>query len=192
MNFNFNEEDKAKNPVAIFNNGNAGKAEGVTITALKKGVDYDGERLPDYKLKYTDNISSIEMSYYYMTKEGHNPAYGTYEDAVKKQWQKVGSILDVCGVNSAGNFKDAKEMLDSIMSKINSATAGKTFNVFANYGHVNSPKKWLQIRSWKPFVELEGTEPTTLKATKIDQMVRLTPDTGTNTTSTSSSNGWGS
>lgn len=174
--FSFEEKDAVKKNVSIFNNGSSGVAENVTIKALKKGVDYDGDRTPDYKLQYSDDSGSVEMAYYYLTEEGHNPQYGSFADAVQKQWRKVGSILSICGVSSTGDFKTAKDMLDSLMGKINTAVKGKTFKVFANYGHVNNPRKWLQIRSWTPFVELQETSPTTLKATKIDQMERLVPD----------------
>lgn len=186
--FNFSEEDKGTKNVPIFNNGESGVANNVTITALKKGNDYeDGVRVPDYKIRFKDASGHIDTAFYYLTQESHNPQYGSYDDAVKKQWKKVGSVLDACGVNSSGQFANEKEMLDTLMSKINTATAGKTFNVFANYGHVNSPKKWLQIRSWVPFVELTGNNPTILKATKIDQLERLVPDSD-NTTSTDG--GW--
>lgn len=187
----FNESDKAQKNVSIFNGGVAGKADNVTIVAQKNGVDYTNDKGPDYKLVFTDEGGSIEMGFFYLNKDTHNPQYGSYEDSVRKQWVKLSSILTASGVSAPSEFADAKVMLDTMMSSLRTATKGKTFSVFANYGHASNPRKWLQIRAWVPFVEASGTTPTTLKASKIDQIERLVPDTETTiNTGASSEESW--
>lgn len=194
--FNFSNEDvnKGSKKVQIFNNGEAGIATDVKVSVLKKGHDYDdGPNIPDYKVRYTDAYGYIEMPYYYLTEEKHNPGFGkSFEESVKSQWQKLASIVQAGEGDVAVKADTPKEMLDNMMVRIKNTMGDRTYNVFANYGHKNNPRKWLQVRSWVPFIEASNVEATTLKETKIDQMERLVPDQPTsNTGGTAPTEKWG-
>lgn len=195
--FSFSNEDlnQGGKKVQIFNNGEAGVAKDVKITVLKKSHDYeDGPNIPDYKIRYTDAYGYVEMPYYYLTEEKHNPSFGrTFQESIKAQWQKLASIVQAGSGDVDIDAKNATEMLDQMMVRIKNTVDGGVYNVFANYGHKNNPKRWLQVRSWVPFIEATNVEATTLKETKIDQMERLMPDqpSSTSTSSGNSSAGWG-
>ena len=110
-----------------------------------------------------------------MNRETYNSSYGTFDEGVHKQWKKLGHIVEEAGEDPKLKFADEKEMLDKMMKLIKDSTEGKSFRVFANYGHVNSPKRFIQVRSWVPFLELSENTPK-LKVMNIDQIERLVPD----------------
>ena len=57
-------------------------------------------------------------------------------------------------------------------------TAGPKFRVFANYGSTQGIKKYIQPRSWVPFLEPMSVAiaDTRLKAGNIDAMARIQED----------------
>jgi len=67
--FNLNDSSfDAKEAAVIFNNGEAGIAENVTLTVNKKKPE-DKEGSPDYKLTFTDeNGGSCNSSFWYVEK----------------------------------------------------------------------------------------------------------------------------
>lgn len=187
--FTFNEEDnKSTAELKIFNGGEAGKVKDVSISVQRKGVDYEGERVPPYKIIFTDSAeNTTDQGFYYMEKEGFNSQYGTFEEGVQKQWKKLAHLLEVSGEDFTISNCTPKEMLDQMMSRVNEATSGKKYNVIANYGNTSSPGIYIKVRTWAPYAELAGTEPSKLKVSNLDQIERLTPDAPKDT----AAKGWG-
>ena len=200
MSFNFGKENvKEQGGVAIFNNGEAGRVTNVTIEVKKKGVDYqdEGKNKPDYQLTFTDAIgASTNEGFYYLNEKTHNSLYGTFDKAVEKQWNKLASIIIAADGDPTLNApKNAIEVLDQVAIIAKNTIVGKSFNVFANYGTKQNPKKYLQIRSWVPFVEsIHVSEETTkLKASNLDQIERIeAPSSGGNggVSSAPATEGW--
>jgi hypothetical protein len=185
MSFNFGKENvKEQGGATIFNNGVAGRVENVTVEVKKKGVDYqdEGKNKPDYQVTYTDaNGASTNEGFYYLNEKTHNAQYGDFAKAVEKQWNKFANIILAADQDPTLNSpKDAKEVLDQVAILTKKAVEGKTFNVFSNYGTKANPKKYLQVRSWVPFIEVSTTLETDskLKAGNLDQIERIeTPTT---------------
>lgn len=179
MSFNFGKNDvKEQGGIAIFNNGKGGRVENVTLEIKKKGVDYqdEGKNKPDYQVVYTDaSGASTNEGFYYLDPAKHNAQFTTFDKAVEKQWNKFASIITAAGGDPTIEAKDAKEMLDKMAILTKKAIEGASFNVFVNYGTKSNPKKYLQIRSWVPFIEAASvTEANTkLKAGNLDQIERI-------------------
>ena len=183
MKFDFREESVDNNTgnATIFNEGEAGKVDTVKLAAEKKGLDYNdddsGKKLPDYRLIYTDSKErSINTGFYYLDEDSHNPKWRTFDEAVHRQWKKLAHIVEIAGGDPGIDVDTPIEMLDQMITLIKTATKDKTFNVYTNYGHTNTPKQYLEIRNWVPFIETSDTVTSKLKKTNIDQIDRLTPD----------------
>lgn len=179
MSFNFSRENvKEQGGVAIFNGGVAGRVTGVTVTVKKKGVDYqdDGKNKPDYQIVYTDaNGQSTNEGFYYLNEKTYDAKYSPFEKAVEKQWNKFANIINAAnGDPTISPTEDAKSVLDQMAVLTKNVVVGKTFNVFTNYGTKQNPKKFLQIRSWVPFIEASDVSEsdTKLKASNLDQIER--------------------
>lgn len=178
--FNLNDASfDAKEGVAIFNDGNAGLVENVTLSVTKKTAE-EKENAPDYKLTFTDsNGATCNTSMWYV-KEA--TAYATVEEQVKKQGTILKHIIHAiygADFQIPVNASNAQQLLDQSMKVIKDGlVAGLKFRVFANYGSTQSVKKYIQPRSWVPFVESMSIplEATRLKAGNIDAMGRLEAD----------------
>ena len=194
--FDFSKEDVNGNNsnISIFNNGEAGVVKNVTINVEKLGVEYEnveGKKLPHYRLVFTDsNGGKTNEGFYYLDKETHNPQYREFDEEVKRQWRKLAHIVEQAGGEPIQSGENAKALLDVMAKQVKEITNGKTFNVFANYGHANNPKKYIQVRTWIPFVELSDNAESILKKTNIDQIERLVPDSETSTSGGTTSGGW--
>jgi len=174
-----NEEFDGGGNVSIFNNGNAGIVDDVTLTIEKKKAD-DKENAPDYKLIFTDSSgASCNSSYWYITDATE---YNSVEQLITKQ----GKVLKHIAHAVLGNdfefpkYKNPKEMLNGIMKLVKEGLANSgTFRIFANYGTKEYCKKYIQPRSWVPFMEpmTVAEEDTRLKAGDFDAMERLQEDT---------------
>lgn len=195
--FNFGKEQvKEQGGVAIFNNGTGGKVENVTLDVKKKGVDYqdEGKNKPDYQVTYTDaSGASTNEGFYYLNEKTHNAQYGDFNKAVEKQWNKFATIILAAGGDpTLNNAVTSIEVLDQVAILTKKAIVGKSFNVFANYGTKQNPKKYLQVRSWVPFIEIAGTLNTDskLKASNLDQIERIELPTAGSASSAPSTEGW--
>ncbi len=144
----------AKQGVTIFNGGVAGLVNDLKMSVYKKTKE-DKENAPDYKVVFTDsNGGECSTSYWYVTKDTQ---YSTIDEQVRKQGKSMKHIIHaIYGADHEIGFKasNAKELLDHAMKYIKDglASAGK-FRVFATYGTLNATKKYIQPRSWVPFVE---------------------------------------
>lgn len=198
MSFNFSKESvKEQGGVAIFNNGTAGRVLGVTLDVKKKGVDYqdEGKNKPDYQVSYTDAAgATTNEGFYYLNEKTHNSQYGDFNKAVEKQWNKFANIILAAGGDpTLNNATNAKEVLDQVAMLTKKAVIGQTFNVFTNYGTKQNPKKYLQVRSWVPFIEIAGTDESVskLKASNLDQIERIeTPTAGGAVSAAPAIDGW--
>lgn len=197
--FNFGKEQvKEQGGVQIFNNGEAGKVLGVTLDVKKKGVDYqdEGKNKPDYQVTYTDaSGASTNEGFYYLNEKTHNSQYGDFNKAVEKQWNKFATIILAANEDpTLNNATSSIDVLDQVAILTKKAIVGKTFNVFTNYGTKQNPKKYLQVRSWVPFIEIAGTTDadSKLKASNLDQVERIElPGAGSGQTSAApSTDGW--
>jgi len=178
INLNDNSYDGGKS-VSIFNGGNTGLVENVSMKISKKTSD-DKENAPDYKLVFTDSSGAIaNTALWYVTKES---SYKSLEQLVTAQ----GKILKHVAKTVLGEsfkfpqFNTASEMLDGTMKLIREGLpAAGNFRVFANYGATISPKAYVQPRSWTPFMESMSVaaEDTLLVKQDNDQMERLNADT---------------
>jgi hypothetical protein len=162
--------------VSIFNDGNAGVVENVTLSIIKKGKD-DKETAPEYKLVFTDESgASCNMAFWYITED-------TAFKTVTEQEQRLGKIMKHVAHVILGNdftfpkFENGKQLLDGMMKLFNKGLSGAPkIRVFANYGVNDFPKEYIQIRTWVPFMESMDTEAGKLKAGSLDCMVRLKAD----------------
>lgn len=183
MNIDLNSEDfDAKEGKAIFNGGLAGITEDVTISLMKKKAT-DKEGSPDYKIVYTDNTgATINSALYYVTKElTYGSKVTTIEDQVKKQGKVLKHLLHavISPTFSFPAFSNQNEMLDGCMKALHGAVTanpGAKFRIFTNYGTTSAPKKFLQPRSWVPFLQVMSAPNDKLFAGDLDQMSRLAPD----------------
>lgn len=162
--------------VSIFNDGNAGIVENVTIGLIKKSKE-DKDTAPEYKLTFTDESgASCNMAFWYITED---TAYKT----VDEQTARLGKIMKHVAHVILGQdfvfpkFENAKQLLDGMMKLFNKGLANAPkIRVFANYGASTSPKEYIQVRSWVPFMESMDTDAGRLKAGNFDCMERLTAD----------------
>jgi len=179
----YNLNDASFNAIegkAVFNNGNAGVVENVTVSVKKKTAE-DKENAPDYKLVFTDaNGGSCDMSFWYVTAATE---YSSIEEQVKKQGTKMKHVIHAIygqDYQIPVNATNAKELLDQSMKVIRDGLQNPAkFRVFANYGTNSSVKNYIQPRSWVPFIEsanVPATE-TRLKVGNLDAMARLDADT---------------
>ena len=168
----------AKEGAAIFNDGKAGIAENVTLTVnKKKPEDKDGS--PEYKLTFTDeNGGSCNTSFWYVEKDTE---YSTISEQIQKQGKVLKHVIHALygGSYTFPNFSSARELLDGCMKIIRDGLAsGIKFRVFANYGTKTSVKKYIQPRSWVPFLEPMSVAiaDTRLKRGDLDAMERIQED----------------
>jgi hypothetical protein len=197
MNFNLNDASfDAKEGVAIFNDGVAGIVENVTLSVSKKTAE-DKENAPDYKLTFTDSSGATCNTSFWYVKEA--TAYATVEEQIKKQGTILKHIIHAiygADYQIPVNATTAQQLLDQSMKIIREGLAsGLKFRMFANYGSTQSIKKYIQPRSWVPFLEpmTVAIENTRLEVGKIDAMVRLEADNvgATTTNSTvATTDGW--
>lgn len=164
---------------AIFNNGVAGVAENVTVTIAKRKPE-DKVGSPEYKLVFTDaDGGSCNTSFWYVEKDTD---YATIQEQIQKQGKVLKHVIHaIYGDNYQfpSSFNSAKELLDGCMLLIRTGLAtGGQFRVFANYGSTQGVKKYIQPRSWVPFMEpmTVALADTRLKAGNIDAMERIQED----------------
>ena len=189
--FDLNGEEFKSQSTLIFNNGEAGKVENVSISVEKKDAAA-ADNAPEYKVIFTDDSkASINMGIYYPTK---NEMYDDTKNKslVKLNVDKVLAIAksvvgnDYIFTNSTKTdlYEMAKELIDSLMRVIATNCEGKKVNVFATYGSVAKPKSYLGIYKNFDFIEVFGANPSRLRVTKKgnqydDMMERVLEDAPT-------------
>jgi hypothetical protein len=155
---------------AVFNNGVAGKAVGVSITVEKRKVD-EPDSYPDYKVIVSDESGGMPIN------QGF---YINSDDDEKRQtmtYQRVKSIAEavvpedficpeVTGYIDAMNtlFKVIKENCD-----------GKKVDVFVCYGYTAKPSKYLGLRMFN-FIQKQDASFDRLKPSNSDILERPEAD----------------
>jgi hypothetical protein len=164
---------------AIFNKGVAGVAENITMTIVKRKAE-DKPGSPEYKLVFTDaEGGSCNTSFWYVEKDTD---YATIADQIQKQGKVLKHVIHAIYGDTyqfPNGFNSAKELLDGCMLLIRDGlAAAPKFRVFANYGSTQGVKKYIQPRSWVPFMEpmTVAVADTRLKAGNIDAMERIQED----------------
>lgn len=153
MMIDLNGNEFQSQTVAIFNNGVAGRVENVNISVEKKDpTSMDNQ--PDYKVHFTDNISSVNMGIYYPTDQSTD---SQNKILAQKCADLTKSVMGYDFVFPA--FGTYKELVDFCMKTISTNSEGKKVNIIATYGTVGSPKKYLGIYKNFNFVEAAGTTP---------------------------------
>ena len=185
MNINLNDDsfNQSEGSVVIFNGGKAGVTEQVTVTVDKKTTE-DKEMAPDYKVVFTDkNGGTCNMPLWYVSKATQ---WQSVEQLIKKQGKVLKHLLH-CALGPNAQLpvvNSAQAMLDESMKMLKAALPNLGHvSVFANYGTQEYRKKYIQIRTWVPFVESMNVaaESSVLRPTDIDGMERLVEDAVTTT-----------
>jgi len=176
-----NEEFNGGGNAIIFNGGTAGIVENVTMKVVRKTPE-DKEQAPDYKISFTDgNKGEVNMPFWYITKD-------TEYKTIQQQIVSTGKVLKHLIHAVYGDtyvmppFANEKEMLDACMRLLHEACSkGGSYRVYTNYGVKTSPKAFIQVRSWVPFVESMAVAiaDTRLVGSDLENMVRVTADSPT-------------
>jgi hypothetical protein len=160
----------------IFNDGNAGKVDNVTVAVELKQAGTP-ETYPDFKLIVTDETgNSINAGFYY-PKANPQKDDATNKAAMQREVSRIVHIAKAV-VGPDYDFpavKTAKEAFDALFKIIGSEAGDKKFSVFVSYGTKSYPSKYLGLRYFN-FIEPAGAEPTRLKASAMDMLERVDPD----------------
>jgi hypothetical protein len=160
----------------IFNDGNAGKVDNVTLDVEKKKAG-DNEKAPDYKLIVKDEAgNTINAGFYYPTKDPSK----TEEANQKYANMQVSRVVHIARAVVGKDYdfpavKSVKEAYDTLFKIIKDEAGEKKFSVFVTYGSKTYAKKFLELRFFN-FIEPAGTTPSRLKPTDSDLMERINPD----------------
>ncbi len=160
MDFNLNGEEFKSQSVVIFNNGEAGKVENVSIKVEKRKVD-EPDNAPDFKVIFTDNNNaSVNLGIYY-------PNEQSTEGQTK---MTVGKCLAIARAVLGNEYifpevKSTKEAVDVCMSLTAKAQENAKVNVFVTYGTVGAPKKYIGVYKNFDFIEAVGTVGSKLRRT---------------------------
>ncbi len=193
MDFNLNGEEFKSQSVVIFNNGEAGKVENVSIKVEKRKVD-EPDNAPDFKVIFTDNNNaSVNLGIYY-------PNEQSTEGQTK---MTVGKCLAIARAVLGNEYifpevKSTKEAVDVCMSLTAKAQENAKVNVFVTYGTVGAPKKYIGVYKNFDFIEAVGTVGSKLRRTNNplpeksqynDLMERIVEDAVEGNTSTTTTKG---
>ena len=158
----------------IFNGGNAGLAQNVTISVNKRQVD-EPENRPDYQLVIKDKSGSeISQGFYYFKPKGEDAVYDK-----KRETQEVSRIVHLARAVMGNDYQfpavtSPKEAADTLFKIVKENAGNKEFNVFVTYGTAFKPSKYLGVRYFD-FIE-SASGPSHLVAKKSDNMIRLVED----------------
>lgn len=164
----------------FFNGGKAGRAENITLSAVKKTPE-DAENAPDFNIIFTDPDGGwIKEGFYY-------PNDRSNDTGIRIDLQKLVGMLHIVKPSTKEKelpqFENYKQAYDFLFKQL--STAEKVpFNLFVNYGTVSRPSTRLQIRTFN-FIEPSSVTAEESKLTPIkrtderskynDLMERITP-----------------
>lgn len=171
-----NLDDSQFDESSIFNGGNAGLVENVTVSVSKKTDNPKAkDNDPDYRIIFKDQGGSeTNLAFWYLDPNdlGENNWKLTQQGRLLKHILRV--VLNVEKINLPA-FTSYREMLDKAMEVVASKAAGQTFCVFVNYGSKKKKEEYLRVRSWPPFMSLPSKKDS-LAVTPSDNMVRVVAD----------------
>lgn len=146
--------------VTIFNNGVAGRVDNVKVSVEKRKIE-DPDNNPAYKVIFTDAFGSINMGIYHPNETSTQ----SQNDSLAKRCADI--VKAVMGDDFAfPKFDNYTALVDGCMRIIAENSAEARVNVFATYGRLGAPKKFLGIYKNFNFIEKTGTVPTKLRLAK--------------------------
>lgn len=160
--------------VQIFNNGEAGLVRNVIGSKIESKQDSGNG--PDYKLFFKDNTGAeVNIAFWYLDSNKD-----TFARDLEKQGKSLKHLVH-CYLGDDYQFPafgSPKELLDGCIKLIGTKFTTVLVRVYCTYGTTLAPKKYLQVRSYVPFIEneIKPLSDTKLKASQIDQMTRLEED----------------
>jgi len=155
---------------AVFNNGVAGKAVGVSVTVEKRKVD-EPDSYPDYKVIVSDESGGMPIN------QGF---YINSEDDEKRQtmtYQRVKSIADAVVPEDfvypeVNGYIDA---MNTLFKVIKENSDGEKVDVFVTYGYTAKPSKYLGLRMFN-FIQKQDASFDRLKPSNTDILERPEAD----------------
>jgi hypothetical protein len=189
--FNLNDESLSGG-VAIFNGGNAGKVNNVTMSVTKKS-SMDADNTPAYKLVFTaDDNTSVNQGFYYFEPNPQN----SDEKNGKNEGYLISRVLSAAKAVVPKDFKfpevaNSREALDALFAIMKEHAPNNKVNVFVTYGTKERPSQYLGVRYFD-FVESADTPENTsrLKVKNTDMMERVVPDAPSTTEPVSGPKSW--
>ena len=149
--FDLNGEDfQEKEVKRIFNNGNGGKVNNVTISKVEKKQIGEAPAAPDYRIFFADEGGAeVNIGFWREAKD---------DTSAKRELGRLVHIARaVLGKDyvfpSIGSYTEG---VDTLSKLIATNSSGKAFNLFVAYGNEGYPKKYLTIRYFD-FIETADT-----------------------------------
>ena len=173
INLNDNSFDGGSN-VQIFNGGQAGVVRNVKLDRVEPKTE--AGNAPDYKLFFKDsNGAELNLAFWYL-----DSTRDTFAKDLEKQGKALKHLVH-CFLGETYQFPaftSPKELLDGCLQLIQPKISSVMVRLYCTYGTTLYPKKYLQVRSYVPFIEAESVllSDTRLKANNIDQMTRIEED----------------
>ena len=171
---------------AIFNGGNAGLAENVTLAVTKRQVS-EPENYPNYKLVVKDEAGSEVSQGFYVFK----PQAGkTDEQNQTRENQEISRLIHLGRAVMGPEFEfpqvnSMQEAYDAIFGIVTDNAPGNKYNVFVTYGTARKPSKYLGIRYFDFIEPTSGVSK--LRVRNSDNMERVVPDAAFNGATTNTS-----
>lgn len=158
---------------SIFNGGVAGLVRNVEIKVEKKVGEGN---TPDYKLIVNDPSGSINVGFYYFVP---NPKKNE-EDNKKYESMQVSRVVHIAHAVLGNDYKlpqvqTSKEAFDVLFKLISENCTNKKFNIYATYGTVARPSKYLGLRFFN-FIEPFTEGNSSLRANVNDLLERVEED----------------
>lgn len=169
------EEFNSNNDIKIFNNGVAGIANNSRGVKIEKKSDSDHPLSPDYKLYWADP-QGAEINrgiYYFTTGDAKQQAA-----AVNLMRDLITAYISEDAWKIAPEFPDMKAALDWTIAQITPVFNKVLVRLSVNFGAGKKQTKYLQVRTYHPFIEAESTAEVNSKMhlTDYDFKTRLVAD----------------
>jgi hypothetical protein len=168
--FNLNEKVVGS---AVFNNGIAGKAVGVSVVIEKKRVD-EPDINPGYKLIVSDESGGVSINQGFCFNDWEKE---TDEKRQNQTYQRVKSIAEALVPEdfvypAVNGYVDA---INTLFKVIKENSEGKKVDVFVTYGYTAKPSKYLGLRMFN-FIQKQDVKFDRLKPTNTDILERPEAD----------------
>ena len=176
---NLNDSQYELKTVKIFNGGDAGVVNGVSMR-VEKRKPTDADNAPLYKIILTDSTGAEINKGYFDVSNGSEAAKKFFVTEMKH-------LVHLVEKEHPASVESYSQLLDITMRTVHENVAGRAFNVFVSYGTAQYPSKYLQVGSAfdivkaneKPYVNpkalLTRVEPTQV-APEVQQGESFTND----------------
>jgi hypothetical protein len=171
---NLNDSAFDASNVVIFNGGESGLAK-ATFDRVEPKTAESKEGSPDFKLFFKDTAGGeINIALWYLNEQAAD-----FADRLGKEGKKYKHLVH-CFYGKDFQIPpatNAKQLLDTVIALLTPKVKTEV-ELFCTYGTTASPKQYLQIRSFVPFIRPVGDTTTLLKAGTIDQMTKIETESG--------------